>query len=172
MLDCQLLLSISLQVSRIFFFYSPKIAHFPFFFQDQPFWGSIIKKNEVGGPPIPYSDISVDRLVASWRICLQSQPRFNTFRLSGKLKNEDTRTKAVQLFHKYLPLDSEGNLIQTTYQSERWYPMLGWKRRFTGCDWGDKRGVISFPMSRFPLKKEWSVVRDWTGVPEENLPGN
>ena len=52
---------------------------------DQPFWGSIVGQQLVGPPPIPFAELSAQKLVDSFTFCQQEHVIQNAKRLADEL---------------------------------------------------------------------------------------
>jgi UDP:flavonoid glycosyltransferase YjiC (YdhE family) len=76
------------------------------FFGDQPFWGSIVAKADAGPAPVPYKELTVDKLVAAIRFALEPQVRNRARDLAAKICAENGVEAAVQSFHRQLRGDS------------------------------------------------------------------
>lgn len=57
-----------------------------------------------GPPPIPYKELSVEKLVEGIKFALSDRAKIAAKGLSEKLEKEDGVQKAVDGFHKLLPL--------------------------------------------------------------------
>jgi hypothetical protein len=74
------------------------------FFGDQKFWGDMCSRAGAGPDPIPYKELTVDKLVEGIRVALSDKAKEAAGELSRKLEKEDGVQKAVDGFHKLLPL--------------------------------------------------------------------
>lgn len=74
------------------------------FFGDQKFWGDMCSRAGAGPEPIPYKELTVDKLVQGIKFALSDGAREAARRLSEKLEKEDGVQKAVDGFHRLLPL--------------------------------------------------------------------
>ncbi len=67
------------------------------FFQDQPFWGNLIYRSGLGGEPIPYKQLTVDKLAAAIElICADQKMQAKLLELREKIKHEQGVATAVQ----------------------------------------------------------------------------
>lgn len=74
------------------------------FFGDQKFWGDMCSRAGAGPEPIPYKELTVDKLVEGIKFALSDDAKRAAGELSRKLEKEDGVQKAVDGFHKLLPL--------------------------------------------------------------------
>ncbi|XP_020596431.1 sterol 3-beta-glucosyltransferase UGT80B1-like, partial [Phalaenopsis equestris] len=73
------------------------------FFGDQFFWGERIVSKGVGPPPIPISELNVERLSNAIRFMLEPEVKLRAMELGKQIENEDGVEGAVNAFHKHLP---------------------------------------------------------------------
>lgn len=73
------------------------------FFGDQFFWGERILSRGIGPPPIPISELNVERLSNAIRFMLQPEVKLRAMELGKQIDNEDGVEGAVDAFHRHLP---------------------------------------------------------------------
>ncbi|MDJ0572904.1 MAG: glycosyltransferase [Pleurocapsa sp. MO_192.B19] len=74
---------------------------------DQPFWGQRVAELGVGTKPLPRKKLTVERLAAAIRTVTTDQAmKARASALGEKIRSEDGITRAVELFHRYLPSHS------------------------------------------------------------------
>ncbi|GKZ18507.1 hypothetical protein AbraIFM66951_003387 [Aspergillus brasiliensis] len=76
------------------------------FFGDQPFWGDMVAAAGAGPTPIPYKELTVDKLVEGIQYCLSEQARMSAVAIAAKMQSEAGVKAAVASFHRNLPLKS------------------------------------------------------------------
>jgi UDP:flavonoid glycosyltransferase YjiC (YdhE family) len=74
------------------------------FFGDQMFWGEMCARAGAGPSPIPYKELSVERLVEGIKVALSPEAQRAATELSLKIGEEDGVRTAVDGFHRLLPL--------------------------------------------------------------------
>lgn len=72
------------------------------FFGDQLFWGKMVTMAGAGPMPIPFKEISVDRLAEAIRISLTPDVLKSARELGTKVAKEEGVKNGVQAFHKQL----------------------------------------------------------------------
>lgn len=72
------------------------------FFGDQPFWGSIVARYGFGPAPIPYKELTVDKLADAIREALKPSARQKAREVSEKIGLELGLENAVSSFHRHL----------------------------------------------------------------------
>ncbi|KAB8222972.1 hypothetical protein BDV33DRAFT_229054 [Aspergillus novoparasiticus] len=72
------------------------------FFGDQPFWGSIVARHGVGPSPIPYRELTVDRLADAILMALEPSSRKKAHEISEVIKQESGTNAAISSFHHHL----------------------------------------------------------------------
>lgn len=73
------------------------------FFGDQPFWGSIIADLGVGPIPVPYKELTIDRLADAIREALKPPLKRKAREISHRMSRESGLDNAVSSFHRHLP---------------------------------------------------------------------
>ncbi|KAI1628039.1 sterol 3beta-glucosyltransferase [Exophiala viscosa] len=74
------------------------------FFGDQPFWGAMTAKAGAGPKPIPYKQLTADKLAAQIMDALKPESLERAKELSMKIRSEDGTEAGAQSFHKQLHL--------------------------------------------------------------------
>jgi UDP:flavonoid glycosyltransferase YjiC (YdhE family) len=72
------------------------------FFGDQPFWGAIIAREGVGPSPIPYKELTVDKLADAILEALNPSPRQKAREISEIIQGESGIENAISSFHGHL----------------------------------------------------------------------
>lgn len=75
------------------------------FFGDQPFWGGIISRDGVGPSPIPYKDLTVDKLANAILEALKPSSKQKALEVSEIIQRESGAENAVSSFHRNLPCE-------------------------------------------------------------------
>lgn len=74
------------------------------FFGDQPFWGAMTARAGAGPKPIPYKNLTADKLAVQIMEALKPESLERAKELSRKIKSEDGTEAGAQSFHKQLHL--------------------------------------------------------------------
>ena len=75
------------------------------FFGDQQFWGSMIGEAGAGAKPVPYKELTSDKLAAGIKQCLTEEAREAAGKLANDIEKEGDGSKnAVTSFHRSLTL--------------------------------------------------------------------
>lgn len=72
----------------------------------QPFWGSVVANAGAGPPPIPQNKLTAHSLANAICFCLQNDVRKAAVELQNKMASENGPLRAVESFHRSLPLDT------------------------------------------------------------------
>lgn len=72
------------------------------FFGDQPFWGAMTARAGAGPMPIPYKELTADKLAEAIQEALKPQSLERAAELSGKIKQERGAEAGAESFHKHL----------------------------------------------------------------------
>ncbi|CAO2657845.1 Nn.00g071050.m01.CDS01 [Neocucurbitaria sp. VM-36] len=75
------------------------------FFGDQPFWGAMVARAGAGPDPIPYKDLTAEKLAGAINEALKPESLDKAQELSNKIKEEDGCQKGAQSFHQMLNYD-------------------------------------------------------------------
>ncbi|KAL5120460.1 hypothetical protein ACEQ8H_001750 [Pleosporales sp. CAS-2024a] len=75
------------------------------FFGDQPFWGAMVARAGAGPDPVPYKDLTAEKLAESINKALEPQSLERAQELCNKIKQEDGCQKGAQTFHQMLRYD-------------------------------------------------------------------
>ncbi|KAH6878387.1 hypothetical protein J4E91_000045 [Alternaria rosae] len=75
------------------------------FFGDQPFWGAMIARAGAGPDPIPYRQLTADKLADAINFCLKPESLERAKDLASKIATERGSDTGAQSFHQYLDPD-------------------------------------------------------------------
>ncbi|KAH6977073.1 hypothetical protein BKA56DRAFT_587608 [Ilyonectria sp. MPI-CAGE-AT-0026] len=75
------------------------------FFGDQQFWGSMIARAKAGPDPIPYKDLTAEKLAEAIKFCLQPETLTQATQLGQKIREEKGTDTGGQYFHNHLDTD-------------------------------------------------------------------
>jgi hypothetical protein len=75
------------------------------FFGDQPFWGAMVARAGAGPPPIPYKNLTADKLAAALLEALKPETLERAKELGDKIKEEDGCEVGGKSFHDFLDVD-------------------------------------------------------------------
>lgn len=76
------------------------------FFGDQPFWGSIIARSGAGPDPLPFKQLTTEKLTEAITKALDPSIKERAVEISEKMKTESGVCNAVQSFYRHLDLDT------------------------------------------------------------------
>ncbi|CZT47110.1 related to sterol glucosyltransferase [Rhynchosporium secalis] len=76
------------------------------FFGDQPFWGAMIARAGAGPAPIPYKQLTADKLTAALAEALESETLERAKELGAKIKEEKGSETGAKSFHDMLDVDN------------------------------------------------------------------
>ncbi|GAD99173.1 UDP-glucose,sterol transferase, putative [Paecilomyces variotii No. 5] len=93
------------------------------FFGDQPFWGSIVEKAGAGPSPVPYKQLTSEKLAAAIMKALELPVRKCAEEIGDKMRHENGTANAVRSFHKHLDVDA----LRCSICPSR--PAVWWHRR-------------------------------------------
>mmetsp|Transcript_183 Transcript_183/g.516 ORF Transcript_183/g.516 Transcript_183/m.516 type:complete len:829 (+) Transcript_183:137-2623(+) len=130
------------------------------FFGDQPFWGEVVLTMGVGPPPIPQTELTPELLCCAIKECFQTDIVNAARRMGSDLRQENSKKKAVELFHRYLPIDAHGRKVFTTFENMR-FRAGKWQHRNSRHAWGDSRGLISRTKESVTAGIGWEFDGDW-----------
>ncbi|KIW92476.1 uncharacterized protein Z519_06323 [Cladophialophora bantiana CBS 173.52] len=75
------------------------------FFGDQPFWGAMVARAGAGPDPIPYKQLTADKLADAINFCLKTESLERAKELASKIAAERGSETGAQSFHQYLDVD-------------------------------------------------------------------
>ncbi|KAL2429980.1 Sterol 3-beta-glucosyltransferase UGT80B1 [Exophiala dermatitidis] len=75
------------------------------FFGDQPFWGAMVARAGAGPDPIPYKQLTADKLVNAIDFCLKPESRERAKEFASKIAAERGSDMGAQSFHQHLEAD-------------------------------------------------------------------
>ncbi|GAB1195620.1 hypothetical protein APSETT444_004882 [Aspergillus pseudonomiae] len=76
------------------------------FFGDQPFWGSIVARAGAGPQPIPFKELTPERLAAGIQDALGERAKNCAGQIGKDMRAEDGVQKAVQSFHHHMNVEA------------------------------------------------------------------
>lgn len=76
------------------------------FFGDQPFWGSMISRAKAGPDPIPYKNLTAEKLAEAIKFCLRPETARQAKIYGEKIREEKGTDVGGQSFHNHLDIDS------------------------------------------------------------------
>jgi UDP:flavonoid glycosyltransferase YjiC (YdhE family) len=76
------------------------------FFGDQPFWGAMIARAGAGPKPVPYKDLTAEKLAKAIEEALKPESLERAAELSEKIKQEKGSEEGAKSFHRQLQVDS------------------------------------------------------------------
>ena len=76
------------------------------FFGDQKFWGDMVYRAAAGPQPIPYKELTIEKLVDAIRVALSNEATMAANEIATRMKGEEGVRNAVDGFHRLLPLKS------------------------------------------------------------------
>lgn len=75
------------------------------FFGDQPFWGAMVARAGAGPEPVPYKDLTAEKLAESINKALEPESLERAQELCDKIKQENGSQTGAQAFHQMLNYD-------------------------------------------------------------------
>lgn len=76
------------------------------FFGDQPFWGSMIARANAGSEPIPYKELTAEKLAEAITFCLRPETQEKAREYGYKIREEKGTDVGGQSFHSHLDVDT------------------------------------------------------------------
>ena len=76
------------------------------FFGDQKFWGDMVYRAGVGPQPIPYKELTVEKLVDAIRVAISDNVAQAAKDVAARIEGEDGVQNAINGFYRLLPLKS------------------------------------------------------------------
>lgn len=76
------------------------------FFGDQPFWGSIVARAGAGPKPVPYKELTTEKLTDAILYALESLTLQRADEIAQNMKSENGVRIAVDSFHRHLDLQA------------------------------------------------------------------
>lgn len=81
------------------------------FFGDQHFWGSMIYRAKAGPEPVPYKDLSAEKLAEGIKYCLTDEAKENAQKIAREIEKEgDGAENACAFFHQHIELSGKHSL--------------------------------------------------------------
>lgn len=75
------------------------------FFGDQPFWGAMIARANAGPDPIPYKELTAEKLAEAIKYCLLPETLDRAKELGNQIREEKGTDVGGQSFHDHLDVD-------------------------------------------------------------------
>jgi UDP:flavonoid glycosyltransferase YjiC (YdhE family) len=75
------------------------------FFGDQPFWGAMVKRAGAGPDPIPYKELTAEKLAAAIKVCLEPNTQERAQELGSKIREEQGDVEGGKSFHRHLDVE-------------------------------------------------------------------
>ncbi|XWW92568.1 hypothetical protein V2A60_000493 [Cordyceps javanica] len=75
------------------------------FFGDQPFWGSMIARADAGPEPVPYKELTAEKLAEAIKKCIEPETMEQAKVLGQKIREEKGTDEGGYSFHKHLDMD-------------------------------------------------------------------
>ncbi|KAL3162062.1 hypothetical protein ABBQ38_009126 [Trebouxia sp. C0009 RCD-2024] len=126
------------------------------FFGDQPFWGAACARMGVGPKPIPIDKLETPLLVEALNFMLKPEVQAAAQETGQGIKHEDGLQKAVESFHRHLPVEDGQGGLPLTWELTK--PHFG--NFFTETSRG-MTGLVSEPVRGF---REGGVLGGIKGV--------
>jgi hypothetical protein len=76
------------------------------FFGDQPFWGAMVSRTRAGPPPIPYKQLTAEKLAKAIAEALKSETLEKARELGAKIKEENGCEEGGKFFHDFLDVET------------------------------------------------------------------
>eukprot|EP00756_Hemistasia_phaeocysticola_P007719 Hpha_TRINITY_DN14376_c0_g1::TRINITY_DN14376_c0_g1_i3::g.86714::m.86714 len=139
------------------------------FFGDQPFWGNIVKANNLGAcVHIRDALKDIQKLVDAFSVCQDPHIQRRAKDLGALLHQENGVLKGVRAFHHHLPLHNDGDggvrYVVECFENQRYYPLIGWSDSRLPCDryaWSDRSGCMKRIRHAFDLPRGWRWCGEW-----------
>lgn len=81
------------------------------FFGDQHFWGSMIDRAKAGPEPVPYKQLSAEKLAEGMKFCLTEEAQKNAHVLAAEIEKEgDGAENACAFFHRHFTLSGKNSM--------------------------------------------------------------
>lgn len=75
------------------------------FFGDQLFWGSVVGRSGAGPRPVPYKDLTTNKLADAIKKALEEGVKVRANELGEQMRRESGVENAVHSFHRHLNLE-------------------------------------------------------------------
>lgn len=130
------------------------------FFGDQYFWGSMIDRAKAGPEPVPYKQLSVEKLAEGIKFCLTEEAQKNAQVIAREIEKEgDGAENACAFFHQHFTLSGK-NSMRCSILEDR---VAVWNLKDTSlrlsalaADILVKKGYISWRKLRLIRHCEWN----------------
>lgn len=150
------------------------------FFGDQAFWADHVNNLGLGPKGIPQKELTGKKFAEAIEFCLDPKVKAQAEKISTILKKENGVEKAVEFFHRSLPLRNgmcnhsffflfsfhflnyailivQGVWTETIYEIQRKVPLMGWGQ----SNYTDKTGELDQSIESFYCPPEWEYIEDW-----------
>ncbi|KAI0128672.1 hypothetical protein BJ170DRAFT_340797 [Xylariales sp. AK1849] len=130
------------------------------FFGDQHFWGSMVSNADAGPEPVPYKQLSVEKLAEGIKYCLTDEAQAAAQKIAKDIELEgDGAKNAVRSFHHHLNLNGEHSM-RCSLLSDR---VAVWSVKDTSlklsavaADILVEKGYLSWRRLRLIRHREWN----------------
>ncbi|KAK3302442.1 uncharacterized protein B0T15DRAFT_496905 [Chaetomium strumarium] len=141
------------------------------FFGDQHFWGSMVGNAGAGPDPVPYKNLTAEKLAEGIKYCITGKAREAAERIARDIEKEgDGAMNACKAFHRNLVLQGKGSMRCSLLPDQ----VSVWQMKKTGLRLSAlaaellvERGLVSWKKLRLTRHTEWN---DFEG-PGEPLTG-
>ncbi|KAK4239848.1 sterol 3-beta-glucosyltransferase [Achaetomium macrosporum] len=141
------------------------------FFGDQHFWGSMVGNAGAGPEPVPYKNLTAEKLADGIKYCITGNAREAAERIARDIEKEgDGAMNACKAFHRHLVLQGKGSMRCSLLPDQ----VAVWQMKKTGLRLSAmaaqllvERGLVSWKKLRLMRHTEWN---DFEG-PGEPLTG-
>ncbi|KAI0389762.1 glycosyltransferase family 1 protein [Xylariaceae sp. FL0594] len=141
------------------------------FFGDQSFWGSMVARAKAGPEPVPYKQLSAEKLAEGIKYCLTEEASAAAKEISASIEAEgDGAENAVRAFHHHLRLSGEESMRCSVFDDH----VAAWVIKGTdirlsplAANIAVREGLVSWKVLRPLRHKGWN---DFEG-PGEPLTG-
>ncbi|KAI0480059.1 hypothetical protein GGR56DRAFT_251657 [Xylariaceae sp. FL0804] len=145
------------------------------FFGDQHFWGPMVESAGAGPEPVPYKQLSAERLAEGIKYCLTDEASAAAKQLARSIEAEgDGARNAVKSFHHNLSLSGERSMRCSILEDR----VAVWRVKDTSlrlsalaADLAVSRGLISWRRLRLVRHKEWNDF-EGPGEPVTGIAGS
>ncbi|ROW12378.1 hypothetical protein VMCG_00093 [Cytospora schulzeri] len=130
------------------------------FFGDQHFWGSMLGRANAGPEPVPYKNLSAEKLAEGIKYCLTDEARAQAQVIADNIAREgDGAENACAFFHQHLTLSGEHSMRCSILQDK----VAVWSLKNTSlrlsvlaADVLVTKGYLSWPDLRLIRHCEWN----------------
>jgi UDP:flavonoid glycosyltransferase YjiC (YdhE family) len=145
------------------------------FFGDQHFWGAMVANAKAGPGPVPYKQLSAEKLAEGIKYCLTEEASDSAKKISQSIESEGNGAhNAVVAFHHHLKLTGEESM-RCSILSDR---IAAWTIKGTSlklsplaADIAVRRGLVSWRVLRLLRHKGWNDF-EGPGEPVTGIAGS